>query len=563
MSWTPQVWAKALLTSHGYKALLERYSSSNNLDVMYSYPCNLPVLQQALGVIVHSEHSRILANNWYGEHASKNWQVMPMLQAPSSEISKENARRALGLDPDVFLVCSFGMLGPTKLSHRIFDSFILSSLMKDPFTRLIFVGEMDEGDYGQQILHNINQKKLHEKIQITGWTDDDVFRHYLAAADIAIQLRTMSRGETSATVLDCMNHGLPTVINAHGSLGELDPEAVWILQDVFEDDDLAEGMTTLWQDADLRRKLGRMAQTFIRTKHAPDACAVQYAEIIENIYRNAKQQSLGLLHHWAEHPPVGINEAILAKMLAVNFPPRPRLRQMLIDVSTLVKDDIRTGTQKVTCAILLEYLLNPPNGWVVEPVYIESGFPNYRYAKCFVSRLLGISDDWATDSSVDAWDGDIFLGIDLCEHIVPQHESILSQMRLRGVTIAFIVHDLLPALRPDWWQTEMSVSITPRLQTITHVADGLVCISKTTLDDLVKWLDSEQPQRHQPLRLGYFYLGSDIENSSLRMGQASDFEEILQNLNARPAFLMVGTIEPHKGHAQSCLLYTSPSPRDA
>ena len=31
----------------------------------------------------------------------------------------------------------------------------------------------------------------------------------LAAADCAVQLRTLSRGESSASVLDCMNYGLP------------------------------------------------------------------------------------------------------------------------------------------------------------------------------------------------------------------------------------------------------------------------------------------------------------------------------------------------------------------
>ena len=117
-----------------------------------------------------------------------------------------------------------------------------SSLAQDASVHLVFVGENDGGAYGQHLLDKIRQARLQDRVRITGWADGETFRRYLAAADLAVQLRTLSRGETSGAVLDCMNHGLPTVVNAHGSLAELDPAAVWLLPDDFEDAELVEAL---------------------------------------------------------------------------------------------------------------------------------------------------------------------------------------------------------------------------------------------------------------------------------------------------------------------------------
>lgn len=71
---------KAAYRSHGYKALQE---SLHNVD---RYPCNLEILNNATGVIVHSESSRQLANDWYGlDIANDWWAVIPLPNADRIE----------------------------------------------------------------------------------------------------------------------------------------------------------------------------------------------------------------------------------------------------------------------------------------------------------------------------------------------------------------------------------------------------------------------------------------------------------------------------------------------
>ena len=63
----PGVWVDALYQSHGYQAVQMRFSENEIDKVKDKYPANLEVLQNALGVIVHSQYSKYLARQWYGE----------------------------------------------------------------------------------------------------------------------------------------------------------------------------------------------------------------------------------------------------------------------------------------------------------------------------------------------------------------------------------------------------------------------------------------------------------------------------------------------------------------
>lgn len=54
----PAAWSRALYHSHGYAAWRERFRSADPGAAIWRYPCNLEVLQNALGIIVHSENSR-------------------------------------------------------------------------------------------------------------------------------------------------------------------------------------------------------------------------------------------------------------------------------------------------------------------------------------------------------------------------------------------------------------------------------------------------------------------------------------------------------------------------
>jgi len=547
----PHFWTKTIYQSHGYEAVQQRFHVLDKSEVVWRYPSNLAVLQDALGIIVHSEFSRDLAEKWYGQHAARDWVVIPLLRVPALDIDRSKARRQLNLNNDDFLVCSFGMLGPTKLNHRLLEAWLVSPLSRNERCVLVFVGQNHGGEYGVQLLKTIKKSGLERRIRITGWADAATFRQYLAAADMAVQLRTLSRGETSAAVLDCMNYGLPTIINAHGSAAELPRDAVWMLPDEFTDDELVTALETLWKNDDLRGRLESRAQEIIQTHHDPARCAEQYAQAIEAIYQRVQTGPHALVNAIAAVNTLPADDTALkqiANSMAISFPPKIVQRQLLVDISELVQRDVKSGIQRVVRSILKELLEHPPEGYRVEPVYATMEH-EYRYARGFTLRFLGCPETAMTDEPVEYGHGDLFLGLDLQPHVVPVHRPFYQELRNNGVQVWFLVHDLLPITFPHAFGPGAKNVHHEWLRVVAE-SDGAICVSRSTADELAEWYKSYGPVRHRPFKIYWSHNGADISASLPTTGFPADAEKVLTTLSSSPSFLMVGTIEPRKSHAQ-------------
>lgn len=547
----PGTWARALLASHGWSAALARFTAEDTADVVWAFPANLEILQQALGLIVHGDYSRQLANKWYGADTAADWRVIPHMRKPAGKVDRSAARRALGIPDDAFVACSFGHLGPTKLNHRLLAAWGSSPLAKDPRCRLVFVGQNHGGDYGDELVRAMRKTSGGSIIEITGWADSEAFRLWLAACDVGVQLRTMSRGETSGTVLDCMNYGVATIVNANGSMAELPQDAVWMLPDDFDDLQLVEALTTLHSDRKRCCDLGNKGRKVIVEGHAPRDCADMYAEAIEAYYRQAGVDTPGLIVALGEQSPAlpPSELAPLAVAIAKNSPPTPRRKQLLLDVSELVKHDAKSGIQRVVRAILSHWLQNSPPGWQVEPVYANMEEDGYRYARRFTSRFLGIPEDWAVDEPVETHQGDVFLGLDLQPNVVPRQIGVLQEWHRRGVGVHFVVYDLVPVLMPDVFPEGAKEGHHRWLEAVTQF-DSAICISQAVAEELEAWLKAYGSKRERPLALNWFHLGADTQSSAPSTGMPLEAQQVLATLDARPSFVCVSTLEPRKGQGQ-------------
>jgi glycosyltransferase involved in cell wall biosynthesis len=349
-----------------------------------------------------------------------------------------------------------------------------------------------------------------------------------------------------------MNYGLPTIVNANGSMADLPADAVWLLPDVFDDAQLVDALVVLHRDASKRAALSVRARQHILTQHNPRTCAEQYAQAIESAYNQAQLGLHGLLHALPVlNPALTPSEyPALAGTLAANFPPSPRRRQLLLDVSALVNTDLWSGIERVTRALLTEVLKAPPTGWAVEPVYATADQPGYRYARKFTSRFLNLPDEWAEDAPVQVWQGDFFLGLDLQPQVVAAQEQTLQSWRNRGVKCFFVIYDLLPVTMPEVFPDGARDGHQRWLQTVSRF-DGALCISRAVADEMFDWLQTFGETRKRPFALDWFHLGADVDNSAPSLGLPGDAAQTLAALKARPSFLMVGTIEPRKGYLQT------------
>jgi glycosyltransferase involved in cell wall biosynthesis len=164
---------------------------------------------------------------------------------------------------------------------------------------------------------------------------------------------------------------------------------------------------------------------------------------------------------------------------------------------------------------------------------------------------MGIGQTGFRDDVVDVCAGDVFLGLDWNPQGISSHSGTLRHFASLGATVFFVVYDVLPLVHPEFFPPAGQESFRNWLETIADVATGVVCISQSTAEELREWLDANPPKRVGPLPVGFFHLGADIENSSPTTGIPEDGAGILAALAAAPSFLMVGTVEPRKRHAQA------------
>lgn len=523
----PGVWTEALYHSHGYLAVQASFDANGMERAKETYPCNLDVLQHAHGMIVHSEHARQLARRWYGEHAADEWRVVPLLRAPTANLDRKAAREALGITENAFVLCSFGFIDPVKLTHRVLDAWLASRLRDAPDCRLVLVGANHPGEYGDRLVERIRNSGCQDRIRITGWSDDTVYKQYLQAADAGVQLRGLSRGETSAAVLQCMNYGLPTVVNANGSMAELPPDAVWCLPEEFSDAELISAIEAMWSNHAKRMELGRKAKEFIQAHHSPAVCAKGYAESIEAAYEPG-------------------NVAPTAALTP---------RQLLVDVSAIARNDLKTGIERVVRAQLSELLHHPPEGIRVEPVLLsdDGGEWHYRYARSYTCKMLGMPSARLSDAPAEVRQGDILYAPDFFPEgvIKAARSGLYANWKALGVSVNFLIHDLLPVLRPEFFPEQADKLHAEWLECIAGNADRLICISNAVADETRSWIGRHPSLAMRPPQIHVIHHGADITASAPSTGLPEDASQVLDRIGALPSFLMVGTVEPRKGHLQT------------
>lgn len=225
-------------------------------------------------------------------------------------------------------------------------------------------------------------------------------------------------------------------------------------------------------------------------------------------------------------------------------------RQLLVDLSVLVHKDDQSGIQRVVRNLLQALQAAPPEGYRICPVYDAGGY----YAYVTQDHFPLASEHPVQPLQVVA--GDRFLGLDLCPDLVPGNRALYQDLRRHGVEIYFVVYDLLPVTLPAMFSAGASPWFSRWLETVASVADGLLCISRAVADELLEWIEAAAIVRPDAPRVSYFHLGADLQvdpamqsaaNSQLSASESA----LLEQLGSMPAFLMVGTLEPRKMHAQA------------
>jgi glycosyltransferase involved in cell wall biosynthesis len=497
----PSALDRALYESHGYPALVHCRAAGG--EAALAYPANASVLRQATRVLVHSHHADALAGIWYGARTAQTVRRVAFLPSANARVDRRAARSRLGVADNVFLVCTFGILHPAKLNHRLLEAWRRSELAGDPACRLAFVGEVVDDTYQRRLRPLLTAVGRGAPVGITGHVADARYADFLAAADVAVQLRTGSHGETSGAMFECLEHGLPLVTNAHGAAGELPEGVAWMIADEFSDIALADAILRLRADPGRRADLGLRAAAHVRAAHHPSVVAKSYRDEIEDAYAMtgaAREQALLAAIRHIEGAP---NAADLAAAVAAIVANRPAagLPRILLDVTVPVVSGDAVPGVGATIAVARTLLAQAPAGWRIEPVWWDGH--DYLHASQFTCRLLALGDCGLDDGVVEPAPGDLFLGLDGALAALPHRSHWFHAQRRRGVRPVFLIPNLLPLRGPNTLSPDYMPELRRGLGKAVGLAEGLMCSSRADGETLISWLDTEQRRSGVKVQLGW------------------------------------------------------------
>jgi len=552
--------SQKIYASHGWAAMPDCDGPVKQAITLY--PACASVFLGSYGVVVHNSHAREILTQSFSSEMLSTLTEVPHARKIKQYTAKSSARRRLGIPEDVTLYSTFGMINMNKCLDELMDAWVGSGLAKGPNAKLCFVGGGTNWEMENKIEAWLSKLPYPQQVIMTGYVEASEYDLYLSASDVAVQLRRNSRGESSGALLDCMAAGLPTIINAHGSMAEIPDETVFKLSDDFTVVELAESLIFAATDVESRLTVGRNAQSYIATYHSPEHVTAAYSEHMEARYRESPDVLIDQLqtdvlgskiHELSADTIYACSEAIDDLMRCAGVR-RTALAgsQLFVDISALVQQDCQQGIQRVVRNILKQLLQDHYLGYRVEPIYYDFETECFRYARTFTDHFMGLPPLYLSDDPVEALPGDIYLGLDLCYRVAEQADSRqwLQFWRGRGVKICNVVYDLLPITLPDAYPEDTSTLYTRWLKAATRISDCVVCTSHTTADEYGQWLDNEEIAALSRPTIGHFQLGADMEAQSDVAALTAAEQTIMDRIQHQPYLLMVGAVEPRKGHQQ-------------
>jgi glycosyltransferase involved in cell wall biosynthesis len=220
---------------NGYKAVLrEEYGDSGatladlrgigvfSESQKHTLPLNRHLVAMAQGVIVH--------NRWVYDRlpsAVKPRTVnVPHHYSPLADqfrtLSAPDARTMLNLPHDVPLVLSLGFVTPPKQIHSTLSALAILKREGKRF-RFVIAGERNPSF---DIDDHIARHDLADEVIVTGYVSETDFFRYIRAADLLVNLRYPTVGESSGTLARALALGLPSIVYDFGPFSEFPDHVV-------------------------------------------------------------------------------------------------------------------------------------------------------------------------------------------------------------------------------------------------------------------------------------------------------------------------------------------------
>jgi glycosyltransferase involved in cell wall biosynthesis/SAM-dependent methyltransferase len=237
------------------------------------FPLNCRLARAAEGIIVHSEWSRARFESV--AHGVPVRRVRHHITPSAAEALPRGHRAAR----ETVHVASFGLITPDKGIERALRA--LSALRDRYDFRYTLVGEPNEYFDVRALVRECG---LADRVEVTGHVTLEEFERRISEADIALNLRERTVGETSGSLCRIMAAGVCAVVSSVGWFGELPDDCVVKVEPGAHADELLRAyLARLIEDEPLRARLGANARRHVVAEHDIRKSAEGYLEFIREV----------------------------------------------------------------------------------------------------------------------------------------------------------------------------------------------------------------------------------------------------------------------------------------
>jgi len=227
------------------------------------------LVEQARKFFVHSEFAARLTRLDANPEDEAKIAVVPFGHPPPDEAAAAPNREEA-------LVATFGLATPAKRIEILIDAF--GKVVKTvPHARLAVVGDIEPASDRNRYESELDRAGLSANVQLLGRVDRHEYRDYLRRATVAVQLRSVTYGENSGAVADCLAGGVPTIVSALGAARELPDSAVVKVGTDCTAEQLGHEIAALLQDGPRREMLSADGLAYAR--------ANSFAKVADALFR--------------------------------------------------------------------------------------------------------------------------------------------------------------------------------------------------------------------------------------------------------------------------------------
>ncbi len=272
-----EAYRKALATTHGWVGDAAgrpiRWPGAVGNAAQFALPAHRELLIRQKGILTHSPWSAdFLTEEIPGLRIRSLSMGVPLPPAADDELGDDFKRR-YGLPTGKPIIGSFGFQTPMKRTESAVRALAEPGLEQ---AHLMVAGEVASILRLEEMAQDIG---VEDRLHVLGFLPYEDFEAGIAAADVALNLRYPTAGETSASLLRILAVGRPVLVSDHAQSADL-PDDVVIKVPLGDDEPkgLARQLAEMLAEPERLQAMGRRARLHVENHHRPADAAQAMVE---------------------------------------------------------------------------------------------------------------------------------------------------------------------------------------------------------------------------------------------------------------------------------------------